>query len=133
MKKVLVVDDMEGWRKFNTQAVRMLLDNDAIIDTASSGQEGYSKVLENTKEPYDIILTDMQMESDYEPKMAGEWLIEQIQALPSYYKTRIIIISASFGVRKIAESYGVFCIPKSVASVSKEAYKEVLITPYDNH
>ena len=127
MKKVLIVDDMDGWRRFNSQAVYEVLGQDTNIDTASSGQEGYTKLLENTKEPYDIILTDMQMETDYAPKMAGEWLIEQIQNLPSYYRTKIIIISASIGVRKIAESYGVFCIPKSVAAASIEAYKELLL------
>ena len=117
---------MEGWRKFNSGAVYEVLGQDITLDTASSGQEGYAKILENIKEPYDIILTDMQMETDYEPKMAGDWLIEQIQALPAYYRAKIVIISASSGVRKIAESYGVFCIPKSAAAVSLEVYKEVL-------
>ena len=67
------------------------------------------------------------METDYAPKMAGEWLIEQAQTLSFCYKTKIIIISATNGVRHIAEHYGVDCIPKSTAVISKEPYKELII------
>ena len=126
MNKVLVVDDIEGWQKHNALAVYEVLGKDLIIDTASCAQEGYTKVLENSKEPYDIIFTDMQMESDYSPKMAGEWLIEQIQNIPSYYRTKIIIVSASPRIKHIAEGYNVFYIPKSIAAVSLDAYKYLL-------
>ena len=54
----------------------------------------------------------MQMESDFLPLMAGEWFIEQIQKMKEYYKTKIIIISASNAIRLIAEHYNVDYIPK---------------------
>ena len=123
--KVLVVDDQSGWRNFNSQAVYDILGNDTAVDVASSAAEGYSKLLESKEKPYDYLLTDMQMESDYLPKLAGEWLIEQAKNLSFCYKTKIIIISATPQIRNIAENYGVFCIPKSVAAVSKEAFKSV--------
>ena len=126
MKKVLIVDDQAGWRNFNSNAACEILGKDIILDTASSAQEGYSKLLESKDNPYDYLLTDMQMESDYAPKMAGEWLIEQAKNLSFCYKTKIIIISASAGIKHIAEDYGVDYIPKSLAVVSLEVYKEVL-------
>ena len=68
----------------------------------------------------------MQMESDLLPKMEGEWLIEQAKTLPFCYKTKIIIISASYNIKQISEIYGVDYIPKSIASVSLDAYKEFI-------
>jgi len=118
MKKVLVVDDQLGWRNLNTGAAYEVLGNDIILDTAENAYDGYTKLLENLKEPYDFVLTDMQMETDYLPLMAGEWLIEQLQNLTSYYKTKVIIISASPHIKHIAERYNVFYIPKRIAASS---------------
>ena len=125
MKKVLVVDDQSGWRNFNSKTVFKILGDDTKVDVASSALEGYSKLLESKDSPYDYLLTDMQMESDYLPKLAGEWLIEQAKNLPFCYKTKVIIISAAPQIRMIAETYGVDYIPKSVAVSSQEAIKSV--------
>lgn len=126
MIRVLIVDDQAGWRNFNTETLYDILGKDIIIDTASSAKEGYEKLLESKENPYDYLLTDMQMETDYAPKMAGEWLIEQAQTLSFCYKMKIIIISAAPRIRYIAENYGVDCIPKSTAVILKEAYKELI-------
>lgn len=126
MKKILIVDDQSGWRDFNTNTVYDVLGSDVVIDTASSASEGYEKLLESKGDPYDYLLTDMQMETDYAPKMAGEWLIEQAQNLSFCYGTKIIIISAAARIRHIAKVYGVECIPKSTALISKEPYKELI-------
>ena len=125
--KILVTDDMKGWRDFNATVMYELFGENIIVDTAESAFEGYNKVLENNNEPYDIILTDLQMEEDYAPKLAGEWLVEQIKTLSNYYKTKIVMISASYNIRHIADNLGVECIPKSAARVSLEAYKQVLL------
>ena len=127
MKKVLVVDDQIAWRKFNSQAVYEILGDDTAVDTASSAAEGYSKLLENKDNPYDYLLTDMQMETNYLPLLAGEWLIEQAKNLTFCYKTKIIIISATPHIRYIAENYGTDYIPKPIAAVSSDAFKEVLL------
>lgn len=126
MMRVLVVDDQSGWRNFNSQTVLDILGNEAFLDTACSAQEGYSKLLENKNTPFDYLLTDMQMEDDYAPKMAGEWLIEQAQNLPFCYKTKIIIISAAPMIKYIAEKYNTDYIPKSIATISIEPYKELI-------
>ena len=126
MKKILVVDDMSGWRDFNTNAVYEILGENAQVDEASSAEDAYNKILENNTKPYDIIITDLQMENNYEPKYAGEWLVEQIKSFPKYYRTKIIMVSASYNVRKIAESLNIDCIPKSTAVKCLSAYKELL-------
>ena len=126
MKKCLVVDDQNGWRKYNSEVLYELYGTDVSVDTADSAAEGYSLIIENNNEPYDVIITDLQMESDYEPKLAGEWLVEQIQLMSGYYKTQIVIISASYKLNRIADNLGVLYIPKSVAMHSISAYEQIL-------
>ena len=126
MKKILIVDDQVGWLEFHSKAVHEILGADVSIDKAPSAQEGYAKLLENSKNPYNYLLTDLQMEDDYAPLLAGEWLVRQARNLLSSYKTKIIIISASPRIRQIAENYNVFYIKKSSAAVSIAIYKEFI-------
>ena len=125
MINVLVVDDVSSWRNFHYKILKNLYGEDVIIDMADSATSAYEKVLENNIQPYDAILTDLQMECDYAPKYAGEWLVEQVKLLPKYYKTRIIIISSSSAIRIIAKNLGVDCLPKS-QSLSEDQYKSFL-------
>jgi len=127
MKKILIVDDQISWQSFNKNAVYKILGENLVLNTASSAYDGYNLLLENIETPFDIILTDMQMEEDYAPKMAGEWLIEQVRNLSQYKNTKIIIISATANIKHIAESYGVNYIPKSVAVASLDVYKLLLL------
>lgn len=111
-RKILIVDDAPSWRRHHEEVIRRLYPDEFEIDTAASAMEGNEKLYLNADEPYDVILTDMQMESDFLPLLAGEWFIEQIQKMKEYYKTKIIIISASNAIRLIAEHYNVDYIPK---------------------
>ena len=77
-KKILVVDDIKGWRDYHSYIMNELFEH-ANIQTAESARDGYDKLMENNDVPFDIILTDMQMETDYEPDYAGEWLIKEIK------------------------------------------------------
>ncbi len=119
--KILIVDDVKGWRDYHSLRISEIFEN-AHIQTAESAGEAYDKLLENNEEPFDIIITDMQMEQDFEPKYAGEWFIEQIKTFKNYCKSRIVISSATYNVRQIAEHYGVECIPKKTALNFPDAY-----------
>ena len=120
--KILIVDDVKGWRDYHSYIMNELFEN-ANIQTAESARDGYDKLMENNDVPFDIILTDMQMENDFEPKYAGEWFIEQIKTFKNYSKTRIVIISAAYNIPMIAENYGVDYIRKSTARSFPDAYK----------
>ena len=119
--KILIVDDIKGWRDYHSIIVSNLF-HGANIQSAESAREGVDKVLENSNEPVDIVLTDMQMEVDFEPKYAGEWLIEQIRTFKNYSKTKIVIISAAYNIDFIAKNYGVEYIRKSTARSFPESY-----------
>ena len=119
--KILIVDDVKGWRDYHSYIMNELFEN-ANIQTAESARDGYDMLMENNDVPFDIILTDMQMENDFEPKYAGEWFIEQIKTFKNYSKTRIVIISAAYNIPTIAENYGVDYIRKSTARSFPDAY-----------
>lgn len=120
--RVLIVDDVKGWRDYHSSVLRSVY-GEVEIDTADSASAGYDKILKNDKTPYDAIITDLQMESDFEPLYAGEWFVERIQEMKNYYKTKIVIISATYNIKMIADKYGVDCIPKSNARTYPDSYK----------
>lgn len=114
-KRILIVDDVPGWIRFHKNNLEYL-DQELEIDTALSAREGVAKVEAAIDNPYDVIFTDLQMESDFLPKYAGEWFIEQIKTYSKYYpNTKIVIVSASPEIKQIAERNQVLYLPKTIA------------------
>ncbi|MDD3236853.1 MAG: response regulator [Candidatus Gastranaerophilales bacterium] len=115
-KRVLIVDDSASWRAFNSSAVRQILQDDFVITTADTAKEAVRIINENIKEPFHLVITDLQMELGYEPFTAGEWLVKNIQNIPQYACTKVIIISAMYNIGSIAAKLGVEYVRKSVMS-----------------
>lgn len=124
MKHYLIVDDSPSWIKFHYDNLKALYGDEIEIDKAYSAKEGYDWVYNYIENPYDVIITDLSMEYDFAPKFAGEWLVEQIQLLKSYYKTKIIIISGSMQIKNIAEGLGTDYVPKSVIANDRTVYQK---------
>ena len=119
--KILIVDDVLGWRNHHKQILLEMFEG-ADIYTADSARAGYDLLLQHNDTPFDIIISDMQMEEDFEPKYAGEWFVEQVKTFKSYYNTKIIIVSAAYNISQIAESLGVKYIRKSTAMQFPDSY-----------
>ena len=113
-KKILIVDDTRSWQIFHKDLIHQLYGDMFEFHFASSATEGYQVVVQNADEPFDVILTDLQMEFDYEPKLAGEWLVENIKNIYSYSSTHIIIVSGTYNIEHIAKQLNVECISKSI-------------------
>ena len=127
MKRILIVDDVPGWVRFHEQNIRHLNIPNIEIDTANPAREALSKLEVSIDNPYDVIFTDLQMESDFLPKYAGEWLIEQIKTFKEYNSTKIVIISASPNIRIIAERNQVLYLSKTIArNADSESYRTFL-------
>lgn len=127
MKRILIVDDVPGWVRFHEQNIRHLNIPNIEINTAISAREALSKLEVSIDNPYDVIFTDLQMESDFLPKYAGEWLIEQIKTFKEYNSTKIVIISASPNIRIIAERNQVLYLSKTIArNADSESYRAFL-------
>lgn len=123
--RVLIVDDVPGWIRFHKNNLEYLNIPNLGIDTADSALQALSKVEVSIDNPYDVIFTDMQMEGNFLPKLAGEWLIEQIQMLNEYKSTKIVIISASPSINLIAQKYGVEYVSKYIIRNSDaEIYRQ---------
>ena len=127
MKKILIVDDVKGWRDQHILILNELLGGQAEFETAASAREGYEIVYNNLNAPFDLIITDLQMEEDFLPKYAGEWFVEQVRKLTRDDKTRIIIISATYNLRLIAESLNVGYISKAAASKFPQSYLDAVL------
>ena len=127
MKKVLIVDDVKGWREHHYLILKELLGEETCFEFASSAREAYDIVYNHINEPFDLIVSDLQMEEDFSPKYAGEWFVEQVKLLSQYAKTRIVIVSASYNIQLIAEGLGVNCLPKSVAAKFPQSYLDVVM------
>src|SRR5574344_2626741 len=83
-EKILAVDDSEGWRSFHIQVLSDIFGGKYQVETASSAREGYDKVYNNMNNPYKLIISDLQMELDFEPDYAGEWFTKQVKMLTQY-------------------------------------------------
>ena len=90
--RILTIDDS---RSVQVRYKDVLATLDAIIDTASDGEEGLEKALATR---YDLIITDVKM-----PKMTGIDLCHALQAVPKTRNIPVIIIS-NFDSEKDIES-----------------------------
>ena len=122
--KILVTDDSSGWIEYHLNVLKQILPENTQIDFAKSAKEGLDKITLNIDSPYNVIFTDMQMESDFLPMYAGEWFIKQIKTYKEYQNSRIIIISAAPNIKTIAEKYNVEYLPKSMCQM-QENYKKL--------
>lgn len=125
-KKILIVDDSKGWLDYHVSALTQIYGNKFVLETANSGRMGYEQVYNNLNEPYALIISDLQMECDFEPKFAGEWFIERVKELKQYKNTPLIIMSAAYNIRTIAENLGVNCLSKAIAARDLTSYKLAL-------
>lgn len=125
--KILIVDDVPGWVRFHKSNLEYLNIDNIEIDCANSATDAFNKIELSVDQPYDVIFTDMQMESNFIPKLAGEWLIEQIQMFDEYKNSKIVIISASPSINLIAQKYGVEYISKyNIRNADADTYKQFL-------
>ena len=119
MLKILIVDDSLGWRNFNKEALENIFgEKNVDITLADSAKDGYDKLLYAEKSPFDLIMTDLQMESDFAPMIAGEWFVRQVKNFQKYKNAKIIIVSAMYNIEMTAELLNVdFICRKNFFSV----------------
>ncbi len=124
--RILIVDDSSRWVLHHQEVIRQIFNNNVEIETANSAKEGVERLTASLDEPYDFILTDMQMEPDFLPLYAGEWFIKQIKFFNEYKNTKIIAVSASENLKQIAKNYDVDCIPKYMCNDIKSYCNKLL-------
>ena len=114
MNRILIVDDTKSWLLFHKEVITDLYKDYFVISFAEDAKKALDIIKHNILNPFDIIITDLQMETDFEPKLAGEWLIEQIKSIKEYNNSKIVIISAMYNIEMIAKKYNVECLSKNL-------------------
>lgn len=112
--RILIVDDTKSWQIFHRDLIHNFYGDRFEITMVSSANEGYNLICQNKDNPYFVVITDLQMEMDFEPKLAGEWLIENAKKHLEYSNTKFLIISGHIGVEHIAKQLNVECVSKSI-------------------
>ena len=109
--KILAVDDNFDWLTTHSMELSLACgDNPELISACSAFEALNIYKDEYLENPFDLVITDLQMESDFEPMLAGEWLIKEILELNTEQK--ILIVSSHFNIDVIADEYGVESLSK---------------------
>ena len=117
--KILVADDSFDWLNMHSMELEECCGEDLELISACSATEALNIYKEDA--PFDLVVTDLQMESDYEPLQAGEWLIKEIQFLNPNQK--ILLVSSRFDIDVIANQYNVDYLPKNVITSDMTSYQ----------
>ena len=104
-KKILIVDDTQTWLLYHKEVIEQLYGNLFEIVLASSAREALNIAQHNIDTPFCLVISDLQMEEDFEPKLAGEWLVENIKNIYHNKHTNFVFVSAMPNIEFIAKHY----------------------------
>ena len=123
--RILAVDDNFDWLNIHSYMTESAFGEDTEIICASSAFEALNIYKEEyIEKPFNLVITDMQMESDYEPLHAGEWLIKEILTLKN--TQNILIVSSALNIEHIANSYKVDYLSKRSIIADEQCYRDKL-------
>lgn len=123
--RILIAEDTPEWQSVHKDLLKKYFKGDVYeLTIASTAKEAYNYVCQNPV--YDLIITDLQMELDFEPDFAGEWLVKQIKNIPEYNKIPIIIMSATYNISFIASTLGVASLSKRSIVSMPDSYRYCL-------
>lgn len=92
--RILIVEDSTMVR---ITVKRTLAKVDFQVEEAKDGQIGLDMATASADNPYDLILTDLNM-----PNMDGLTMIQNIRAIPAYAETPIVMLTTESGEGKKA-------------------------------
>ena len=119
--KILIVDDSPEWIKFHINLLNMLLDKDSFeINYEMSARAGFNNVIKDGETRYDLIISDLEMEEILEESYAGSWFVRNIINRKECKNSKILIISGSYDIDKVAKEFNVDFIPKYILSNNPE-------------
>ena len=128
--KILAVDDSFDWLNTHTMMCMEVFGEDVKLVLANSAFEGLNIYKdEYADDPFDLVITDLQMESDFEPMYAGEWLTKEIREINS--QQNILIISTAYNIELIARNYNADYLSKRTIATDPLNYKLKLKSLYN--
>ena len=122
VKRILIAEDSKEWQRFH----KTLLDNydkaQVEYTIASCAKEALEIARNNIDMPFDLLLSDLQMETDYLPEFAGEWFIKNLKDINAYKNRPIVIISAAYNIAFIASNLCVGYLSKRSLVANPNSY-----------
>ncbi len=111
--RILIVDDICDWLNHHAGLIKTFYGLDTLeIVCASSAQSALEKIMAS-EQPFDLLLTDLEMESIANENYAGAWLVKNMKVHQDKVKN-ILIISGSYDIKEVADSLNVDFIPKDL-------------------
>lgn len=122
IKKILIAEDSTQWQTFHEKLLKTYTANQITYDMSSTAREGLELAQKNKDNPYDLIISDLQMETEFLPEFAGEWFIKNVKEIPQYKNTPLVIVSAAYNIAFIAHNLGVYFLSKRTLVNNPQAY-----------
>ena len=111
-KRILIAEDSSEWQRFHAEQLRSYNKLNLEFDIASSARDALELAQQNINNPYDLIVSDLQMETEFLPEFAGEWFVKNLKNIKEYENTPVVLISATYNIAFIASSLGVDYLSK---------------------
>ena len=96
--RILIVEDSTMVR---ITVKRTLMSVDFAVDEAKDGQLGFDMAMASAENPYDLILTDLNM-----PNLDGLSMIKQLRETTAYAETPIVMLTTESGEEKKSMGHG---------------------------
>lgn len=122
VKRILIAEDSKEWQKFHEELLKKYDKVNVEYHIASSARDALKLAQDSKASPYDLIISDLQMETEFLPKFAGEWFVENIKDIPKYKKTPVVIVSAAYNISFIAATLGVNYLSKRTLVSNPDSY-----------
>lgn len=121
MIKILLAEDNQDWLCLQKTLLEEYFGKDEYgICFAKNARTALNCL---KQEKYDAVITDLQMESDFIPEFAGEWLVKQMRELDDYKDTPVLLVSATYNIGFIAEKLGVKYLSKRTLVAAPDIYR----------
>ena len=122
MKRILIAEDSREWQRFHEELLKKYDKVHVEYHIAPSARNAMELAQDSKEKPYDLIISDLQMETEFLPKFAGEWFVENIKDIDEYKKTPIVIVSAAYNISFIAAALGVNYLSKRTLVSNPDSY-----------
>lgn len=122
LKKILIAEDSTQWQKFHEELLKTYNDVQITFEIAPTAREALELAQKNKDNPYDLVISDLQMETEFLPEFAGEWFIKNVKEIQQYNNIPMVIVSAAYNISFIAHNLGVNYLSKRTLVNNPQAY-----------
>ena len=122
VKRILIAEDSFEWQRFHASLLKQYDKCDFEFVVFDNAKDALKNLQDSVNNLYDLIITDLQMETDFLPEFAGEWFVKQVKNISEYKNAHIVIVSAAYNIAFIAHSLGVGYLSKRSLVNNPDSY-----------